>query len=250
MKSWRFQGIDLEIDVAKTKALYTGHWDVCQCDFCTNSKLTAHRFVPVRQVELLEAWGANPWDPVLSAPGSRRSNFPLHFVRRISCWLIHGRIIGADRTPSLKLDRWNSVWAAASPDAVPAWNSRLEELDDSPFFYLIASNALPWLQDEVGSFRREFAAPCSVCGSRWRETGYLKRNSLIPEWYGAPELREALRSSKKRVLIEFCRGCGRMEDRIVEDKPPFRRKSNQYRDYLRSFRGRRYHYTFTVTPTE
>ncbi|HLK16275.1 MAG TPA: hypothetical protein VKT78_15825 [Fimbriimonadaceae bacterium] len=71
----------------------------------------------------------------------------------------------------------------------------------------------------------------------WRETGYLKRRSLIPEWRGVSEHTQVPRLRKSRVYVEFCSQCGRMEYRVVDDKPPFRRRNTLHRDALKAMRA-------------
>lgn len=81
----------------------------------------------------------------------------------------------------------------------------------------------------------------------WRETGYLKRRSLIPEWKNLPHLAKVLGEREKRVFVSLCLRCGRMEHEVVEDMPPFRRKSTLYRDAVRAHRGRGTNFTIVRT---
>ncbi len=116
------------------------------------------------------------------------------------------------------------MWADTDRAATRAWNTVLDDLDlsDPELLYVFTSNALPWLYGEVTEFRPVRAEGCARCGCMHRQTGDLKRQSLIPLWEGLPHLRSALLERKYRVYVEFCGSCGLMEYEIVARTPPFR----------------------------
>lgn len=232
-------GHEVEVDTERTSLLYKRTLDWCQCDFCTNAHIARARHTPVEQVEKLHALGVDPWRPCLSEFGGNRSHDPSRHTRRLSCWFLYGRLIGESPTPKLRFDRWNWMWADTNRAVIQAWDSELERLDGDPdLIYVFASNVLPWLYGEVSGFRIEYAVPCSRCGSRFRETGYLKRRSLIPQWEGMPELNTVLLERKLRVYVEFCTSCGHMEHRVVPNTPPFRKRNRLLRDERKAARTR------------
>lgn len=249
MVTLSLSGARIEVDLPRTRDLYDRIWWGCQCDYCTNIDLTQRRFSHPQQVEILRSFGVDPWNPIHSESHSCKPRQSPHHTRRIGNWIVYGRILGQDRTPELCFDKWNCIWAdRTSPEVREGlrltWGL---EFSSSEVFHLFATSSLPNFYGEVCSFRRDYANQgCPDCRSRWRITGYLKRRSLIPTWYGLPDLRDVLKKREERVYVEFCAGCGRLEHRIVEDKPPFRIRNIAYHEELKMRKAARkaYHYYF------
>jgi hypothetical protein len=236
MKRVEFGGVVVEVDEKRTSSLYEDRYDGCQCDGCTNARVTRVDATPPRQVEIITALGLDYQNPYLSASERRPHHRRPGYSRRNSCWVAYGTIIGAESTPQVSFDRWNWIWTDSSRSraGLAVENLVHMKLDSAGLIYIVASNSIPRLYLEVCGFRSERGVQaCPRCNSHWRETGYLKRTSRIPDWYGVPELRGVLRNGKQRVYVEFCSECGRMEHRLVDDKPPFRRKSLKGRDQQR-----------------
>lgn len=171
----------------------------------------------------------DPLLPVLSESSRKKPFDPPKQYRLVSCWLIYGRVLGAVRTPEIKFDQWNWLWADTTRPPVEDWDRRLKAMrfEDSEL-YVLASNSLPWLYGEVCEFRFERTSNCASCGDLWHITGFLKSRSMIPEWYGVPELNIALRERKGRVFVEICTECGRLEHTLVTAGPPFRTRNTPY----------------------
>jgi hypothetical protein len=244
MKSVVIGGVTVEIDQLKSVDLEDdGGWprDWCQCDGCTTARMARLDAAPQDQTKILRALGLNPLTPTHSAWTRQSHPRSSQYGQRICCWFGYGKILSADCTPRVRFDKFNEMWVDSRR---PVLNSTVENLmqikpDDPGMIYIVTSNRLLWLHGEVCSFRQDYsAAECPDCGSRWRESGYLKRTSLIPDWKGVPHLNEVLRAREKRVYVEFCAHCGRMDYEIVDRKRPFRRKNNLYRDEQRERRPR------------
>jgi hypothetical protein len=226
MQRIKVRDIEIDVDEGRTSRLYERRLDGCLCDFCMNARIASRRHTPSEQVEALLALGVDPWRPCLSAFPGRRPYDPKRHTRRLACWFLYGKIVGNAPTSRVNFGGDSWIGADTSRTAIHAWDDALEDLDGDPdLVYVFTSNALPWLLGEVCEFRRERGAKCEVCGDRYRQTGYLKRRSLIPEWEGLPHLREVLLARKERVYVEFCSTCGHLEYKIVSRTPPFRQKS-------------------------
>lgn len=243
MKSLTILGTRVEIDEERTGELYEGgssDLDWCQCDGCTNARMQRLHSAPAEQSRLLREMGLDPALPYLSRATWQRSPRSRRHTQRLCCWFAYGRIVDAECTEVLRFDRFNSMWVDSRRALL---DRRIEGMEwnrptDPGFIYVVTFNRLPRLYGEVCGFRSERAPnPCPECGFMWRETGYLKRRSLIPEWRGVPELLEVLRLREGRVYVEFCSRCGRMEYRIVDDRPPFRRRNTLHRDALKAARA-------------
>lgn len=229
-----FEGFGLEIDKARTAQLYAeGHsMDWCQCEGCTNARVTRSHF-PEMQKKVLQEAGLDPMLPFHSAAIGGRPVQQGH-TRRVSCWFAYGRLIGADRTPSMRFDRYNWMWVDTNRRRL---NTLIENLDylqpgpDADLLYFVASNSIPWLYSEMGTVRTDYVANgCPVCGGRWRETAYLKPRSRIPGWKGLPDLEKVLRDRKERIYVEICSRCGHMDYSLVTKSPPFRHRNTLLRD--------------------
>ena len=246
MKRIEIGGTIVEVDEARTAEIYEQVHDWCQCDGHTNARMARAEATPPEQAATIAALGLDLRNPYYSsyARGPRPSR---RFSRHNDCWVAYGRIVGAGATPRERHGRWG--WIRADSDRGRAtkdveslfWS----ELDKPGLVYIVSSVVVPWLYGEVCGFRSDYVgAECPECGSTWRQTGYLKRRSLIPEWKGLPHLADVLREREKRVFVSFCSTCGRMEHEIVEDRPPFRTKSTLYRDEER--RRATYGSNFTI----
>ena len=229
-------GVIVEVDEVRTAELYDEYMDWCQCDGCINARMTRLDATPPKQAEILTSLGLNPRVPYFSSAANLRQRPPRgrqRYGRRNSCWIAYGKIVGAEATPTLPLDKagWLRVDTERSAAARDVEGLEHVEADGPDLVYIVTSNVILWLYDEVAGFRSDYVKePCPACDFRWRETGYLKRDSLIPQWKGLPQLAQVLRRRKERVYVEFCSKCGRMECRIVGRKPPFRAKNTLYDD--------------------
>lgn len=229
MRSVSFQGSVVEFDEGKSAPLIyeASQRDWCQCDGCTNRRMTRTDFTPVAQREVLRGFGLDYTQPLHSAFARNQNRVRPHCVRTVSCWFLYGRISSGTATPRLNFDSEN--WMIIDPDR-ERLNRLIGNLNEvEPFgpglIYLVTSNCIPRLFGEVCSFRSERGSRCSRCHSEWHKTGYLRHRSLIPSWFGLPDLKRTLLDRKARVLVKFCSHCGMVEHEIVPDKPPFRRKS-------------------------
>ena len=235
-----FAGIAIEIDKGRTAELYNRFpTDWCQCDGCSSARIARMDAMPTEQAELLSKAGLDPLYPYISswAPHHYDKN-NRRYGRRNDCWLAHGKVIGAERTPILSFAPHHRMWISSDMSekdkVIEAWGS--DEPHEEDLIYIFASNVIPLMHNEVCEFRSERVLRCSNCGSDWRLTGYLKRRSLIPEWKNLPELSKVLREGRKRVLVSFCHRCGQMEYSLVDRKRPFRQKDKSDREYKRLLR--------------
>jgi|GEM_PF-6735041 len=236
MKSVAIGGLTVEIDEVRSEELETlDGWprDWCQCDGCTSARMARLDGAPRDQTETLKALGLNPMSPTHSACALSHHRRSSRYGQRVCCWFAYGKVLGADHTPVIKFDKFNRMWVDSRRSVLNPTIENLEQIepDEPGMIYVVTSNRLLWLHGEVCLFRQDYSPiECPDCGNRWRETGYLKRNSLIPEWKRAFHLSGILRAGKKRVYVEFCSHCGRMDYAVVDRKRPFRRKNNLYRD--------------------
>ena len=226
MKRFEFCGITIEVDEARSAALVerAASDDWCQCDGCTNIRMTRKDAIPETQKKILESVGLDFHYPARSAIAKRVSAEQPGMHRVISVWIAIGRSIDFEKTPVMSMDRFNWMWIESRRESL----LEIDGFADMPsqpdgVIYIISSNSVPWLYGEVCSFRSDKVSnQCPDCRSFWRQTGYLTRKSRIPEWMNMAELKEALRDANHRVYVEFCAECGRMEYEVVENKPPFR----------------------------
>ena len=243
----------MEVDEERTAPLYQPYWpplDWCQCDGCTNARMCRIDGSPTEQIQVLEALDMDPRIPYSTSSVRQFRPKSRHHTHRVSCWPAYGKIVGFESTPKRRFDRHNSMWVDSRLKMVKAAiESPMQPLPEGPdLIYIIASNRLLWLYGEVCGFRSDYVLrACPTCRGEWRETGYLKRHSFIPDWKHLPELKEVLRRGRQRVYVEFCSKCGRMDYQIVEAKPPFRTKSHLYRDKLRALESGTYRYSLLQT---
>jgi hypothetical protein len=238
MKQVEIAGVIVEVDEERTADLQHHNADWCQCDGCTNARMERGRAMSDDQKRLLSDLGLNFREPFTSAYSQAKSKESPQHLRRNTCWLACGRIIGAKSTPIHRFDKHNWMWVESrreeAQEAVQVYPT-FENIKEEGLIYILASNSIPRLYGEVCGFRSDYVEEeCPDCGSRWRETGYLKPRSRIPDWRGVPELNQVLRDGRQRVYIELCSHCGRMEHRIVENRKPFRVKNTLYRDEMRA----------------
>ncbi|MGV3617765.1 MAG: hypothetical protein ACO1SV_20765 [Fimbriimonas sp.] len=242
MKRVAIEGVTVEVDEARTAALYDeSEWpiDGCECDYCTNARMARREATPPEQAEVLRTLGLDPAKPYHSASLPSHSRRLKRYATRRSYWPVYGRILDAEKTPRRRFDHDNSLEVFSHRQDFFEVVDKLDEtaVDEPDLICVVATNRLLVLYNEVCGFRQDYVAQrCPDCGSRWRQTGYLKRRSLIPAWKGLPHLDAVLRKRQARVYVEFCVRCGRMEHRIVEDRPPFRRKNTLYEDELKAMR--------------
>lgn len=191
---------------------------------------------PPELIDLVRQFAVDPWEQSLTDFKRLKLERPRGFVSVICYWEVYGRIAGETPSPRLDFEARHLIWVDSFQNEFLPFNRRREDVDPSEVFCLFVATAFPILKFQVCSFRSEIGNPCRECGSEWRETGYLKRRSLIPEWYGLPDLGKVLSEKKQRVYVEFCVECGRLEHRIVEDKPPFRTTDKRNRVHNRKWR--------------
>lgn len=234
----KFGDLEIEVDQTRTAEIYRRRIDWCQCDYCTNAKITQKRFTPAAQVEWLNSLGLDPWRPCLRANRNWDRPHRRHALD-ISCWYVYGRIVSRNPFPKIYLDQRNWIWADTNKRKIQVWSSELDDLEGDPdLLYLFAFNVRPWLHGEVCEFRQGFGPSCEKCGNDFWVTGYLKHQSMIPEWHQRPDLRRVLLERKQRVFVAYCFRCGHMKDRLVADKSPFRNKRTEW------IKRRRYHYYY------
>jgi hypothetical protein len=216
------RGMEFEVDRDRTTQFYEELiLDSCQCDFCENARITRRYFMSKEQIELLRCLGLSPLRPALSSHTQSSRKLPPEFTRRITCWVVFGKIIGDVPTSIISTGLMGQIWADTSPEACRAFDSQIDRYDLSGAFYVFCTNVHPWLPGQLTAFRVDVREPCSECGRVHRRLGYLTRRSLIPQWYALPHLREVLHEGKQRVRIEFCTNCGHMDPVIVPRKRPF-----------------------------
>lgn len=235
MRELVLQGVSVHVDENRTLALNANNdlYNWCQCDGCTNTRITRYRFGPTVQHAFVESLGLDPQKPFHSFEVKAR-RLALGYYRVESLWLLSGRIEGPARTPAVPWDALTSFWIQSERPTGLTIERRLEEnnlADAGDLLFLVLSNTIPFLFDEVCEFRyNRRSTTCSCCGGDWVDTGFLKRGSRIPDWYGLPELRAAL-LAKHRVFIAVCLDCGHLSYRIGPDKPPFRTRSPMDRQH-------------------
>ncbi len=249
-------GVEVEVDEGRTKAFMAeGGWWAhgCQCPGCLDARMARRDGAPSEQTEILKSLGFNPLEPTQSYWVPSKGRSLERYLQRVSIWFAFGRIVGGSRTPQIQFDRFNSMWVDSERASIRTLASgfRQWQPDEPGTILVVTSNRLLTLSGEVCSFRQDYsAAKCPDCENFWRMTGYLKKGSLIPDWKGLPELTQILKARKKRVYVEFCVECGRMEYRIVDRKRPFRKKNRLYRDWQRryspgSVESKVFYYTLT-----
>jgi hypothetical protein len=234
-----FYGATFEVNEKATEELYRCGIDWCQCEGCTTARIARKDSTPPFQAQFLASLGLDPHTPYMNSwvPGRRRKEVP-GFGRRNLCWIACGKL-AVLRTDVLRVDRYNTMWLSSDVEdlakSVQGWSP--DKKYEKDLIYIFASNLVPLLYNEVASYRTDYVTDqCNACRSRWRETGYLKRHSRIPEWKQNEEMRVANRDRKKRVYVLFCSQCGEMEFRIVDRKKPFRVKNTLYEDERKHFR--------------
>lgn len=219
-------GTVVSVDLKKSAELNANNsfYNWCQCDGCTNSRFARYRFAPSEQHQLIEDLGLDPMEPFADAGFRwRRENRKPGWHRIVSTWLVCGKVVREQPTQRRPKGREHSWDIQAAMPEIDYLERRISEADlnlNGPLLYLVARNTIPYLFDEVCEFRSvQQTGPCVSCakGSSWVDTGYLKRGSRIPDWYGLPELQRS--AGKKRILIAVCLYCGHLSWRIVEGSP-------------------------------
>lgn len=247
METIHLAGIKLQFDRERTAAILEGNSnsDWCQCDGCTNKRVTTRHFLPEEVVDLLSIVGVDA-DHAFHREGKRRREKKPGWYRTVAYWPISGILDGRD-----SVELAPDVFLAVGPAFSQGYSaSRILEdtgLDTEPnLLFLRIEMLIPWIVDDLCELRYEsHCPPCRKCRYSWRWTAYLKRGSRLPEWYGMPEMAAVFRRPKTRVLVSICFDCGDLTFEAVPDKPPFRRKSEatklekrQQRESLKRYRAR------------
>lgn len=244
MKRMSIGDATIEVDPGKTAKLYerAEQNDWCQCSSCTNRHIAARHFMPRELYSILERCGALPSLPTATMQGTKKRRDHPDDYRVICDWLVHGRVV---EEGSGALELAPGSWIRPEAGFIDASHSQWSEEvlpDEEGWFRIRATYCAPAIFDWEESFRYESGFPsCPSCGHDFRIRGYLRRNSRIPELFGEPEMREALRITQARVLYWFCSGCYQLSWDLVPDKPPFWRK------WKRSKGPHQYHHCFFVS---
>lgn len=228
METIEIYGLTFLLDRERTTAILEANdWrDWCQCDGCTNSRVTNRHFLPLEVVEKLERVGIDAHHP-FHREGKRGSPKDAGKIWSVAYWPIIGKVLGETRRVELSPDLILRIEGSFTT----SYSARLILEDTSidreeNLLFLKVEFAIPWIVDELCELRYEsHRPPCPSCSHTWRWTAYLKRNSRVPAWYERPEMEAAFRRPKTRVLVEICLDCGALTYVVVPDKPPFRRKS-------------------------
>lgn len=236
MQEITFQGTRIQLDPQLTRSL---RLHSCQCDQCSFSDIGRAWFAPTDQNDRLKQLGANPTNPVLQWPvyspkRQSRSHWCIHAI-----WVIRGRLIEAQSTPLLSLDRLSSMWITSYDQQKEAMSSELEDVKQkhNDILYVHAINRIPWIPLQLASHRVRMAEKCDQCGRSTRLTGYLKRKSLIPEWCGAQDALRALQDHSIRVYGEFC-SCGSVHFTEVPRKRPYYCRDLIYKAWLKDLHAK------------
>ena len=108
--------------------------DGCQCDGCSNRRMTRTDFTPVAQREVLRSFGLDYIQSLHSAFARNQHRVPPHFVRVVSCWFIYGRISGT-ATPRLNLDKENWMVIESDRERLNRLIGNLAEVEVLPVLF-------------------------------------------------------------------------------------------------------------------
>ncbi len=223
MKEVAFGNQTVIVNEAKTNELYD--WltsgfglDICQCDGCSNARMTRVRFMPRDQYDLLNSLGLNPQIPVHCQWVRSYTKESRQFTRRMSKWYLYASFDRPEPAQKLMFENKGVAWIddSESTDEIKHRTINWPNLDLEGLVVIRTSNSYPWLYGQVTSLKTSRFATCEECGSGFREIGFLKKNSLIPEWYGLPELRKVLLIGKSRVRVYLCSHCGHLDYEVTK----------------------------------
>jgi hypothetical protein len=196
------------VDPDRVRRFYEGQSfdDRCQCDGCTNVRLTRERFAPPELTAFLKSLGLR-WDLGLGVrsetmPGSE----PVEGVEVVQdTFEVLGRLEGED--PSAPLSFGPSDWVVAGSGA---WADKLrcrkvDGLQGESVLLLVSTN-LPWLYGEVLDGRVDYVQdgrPCPKCGRLWHMLGRLTADRRLPGWYAV-----SLDGDLRDYAVSLCTNCG------------------------------------------
>jgi hypothetical protein len=236
MKQLEIGGVQLEIDVERTKSLYKRPpfpmGERCQCEGCMDARLS-RSLLPQAQLEFLQDLGIDPWlnvggdyvgPPCPDSHGRGRRNL---------MYYAYGRV--AEETPKLFFDRQSWLWVDKVETKWERFHRQLNlhDVDLKDFIFVRTSSLIPPMHDHVTTVRLiRYSSPCPKCGRKTNYRAFLKRKGRLPEILGLPELRSQLHNRSSRVLGTFCYQCGHFQYEVVPDKPPFWRRVKEERPQL------------------
>jgi hypothetical protein len=214
VKTIDFFGDEIRLDENGTWDLYKSYNnDWCQCDNCTNARMTRRIATPPKQSEILAQMSLSPLIPYESSTAEKEGNEPEGWVRRVSIWFLYGELPGADVTTPIEVSPNNRMWIETRRDRVDLQLQNLtkDALDDPGLIYVAASNCVPWLYTEVeGDFTAE-NSPCPECHLRYRMSAELKQDSRLPLWMGVALPFEIASEEGQNVCVLICEQCGHLE---------------------------------------
>lgn len=196
----------ISVDPSEVQRHYaSAQIDWCECDGCTNWRLTRARFMPSELRDFLQSLGLRLGDSLADTDIRDRGDVPSGFYRKRPYYVVPGEIHSKGHDPA---SRYGSRCALFITDERTEYEERVREHNlpglARPLLYLRTSLLLPWLPGEMRSFKSVQSSQCRQCGrTNWLITGRLKRHSRIPAWYEV-ELGER----PQDYVASFCWECG------------------------------------------
>ena len=194
------------------------HLDWCQCDGCTNTRMTRIRFMAPDQQSLLRSMGLDPQNPARGEGMRQNQPASKKYYRWSYAWYLYASFDRTKPAPKqiFESDGWIWMDESESEDEKYVRISNHHLLDNEGLVRVRTSNIFPWLYGEVDEFKSERGSGCPECGREWRQVGDLKDDSMIPDWYEKPELRRILLAKKERVRVSLCSHCGHLEYELTK----------------------------------
>lgn len=203
--------VEFVVDVNRNPCVDTHQWDWCQCDGCTEERITRERFMPSELREFLKAAKLDPMRPAWVNGTGKKKGDPPRTYRRTLTWYAYGRVMqSTNKTTKVRFADGNSAWVETDPTPEEEQHYRQfsPQLDRTGLIYIRASLFYPRLLDEFESQELNQNTLCPQCRRSGAVCGPLVPSSLLAGWYGLPDLAKALEQPNNKVMVTLCTDCG------------------------------------------